>query len=56
MPVSEGLSSAPSNYELKKINFLGREVSIVMQNQNGPCPLISIGIVLINHFRLTPVS
>jgi hypothetical protein len=32
-------------YELKKIDFLGRKVPIVMQNKNGPCPLIAIGKV-----------
>jgi hypothetical protein len=32
------------NYELKKIQFFGRLLPIVLQNANGPCPLIAIGL------------
>lgn len=32
-----------SFYELKKINFFGRKLCIILQNENGPCPLIAIG-------------
>jgi len=30
-------------HRLKRISFLGSSRPIVMQNENGPCPLISIG-------------
>lgn len=30
-------------FELKKIQFFGRNLPIVTQNINGPCPLIAIG-------------
>lgn len=29
-------------YKVKVIPFLGRSVPIVLQNDNGPCPLIAI--------------
>jgi hypothetical protein len=31
---------------VKRINFFGRSVKIVMQNENGPCPLLAIANVL----------
>lgn len=34
-------------YRLKSINFFGREVPIVMQNDNGPCPLLAISNLLL---------
>jgi hypothetical protein len=39
--------SESQSYELKKITFLGRSCQIVMQNENGPCPLISISNILL---------
>jgi hypothetical protein len=33
-------------YAVKRIDFFGRSVKIVMQNINGPCPLLAIGNVL----------
>lgn len=33
-------------YALKTIGFFGREVPIVLQNENGPCPLLAIINVL----------
>lgn len=33
----------PNLYELKKIKFLNRTVPIILQNKNGPCPLLAIG-------------
>ena len=29
-------------HALKRVNFLGRDVSVVLQNENGPCPLLGI--------------
>ena len=31
---------------IKRIHFFGRSVKIVMQNENGPCPLLAIANVL----------
>lgn len=33
-------------FGLKTINYFGRDVSIVLQNENGPCPLIALANVL----------
>jgi len=33
-------------YKVKKISFQNRNVNIILQNENGPCPLISISNVL----------
>eukprot|EP01118_Nematostelium_gracile_P018266 TRINITY_DN8072_c0_g1_i1.p1 TRINITY_DN8072_c0_g1~~TRINITY_DN8072_c0_g1_i1.p1 ORF type:complete len:222 (+),score=35.08 TRINITY_DN8072_c0_g1_i1:135-800(+) len=33
-------------YELKCVNYMERRVNIILQNENGPCPLIAIGNVL----------
>lgn len=35
------------NFRLKKISFFHREVMIICQNENGPCPLIGIANVLL---------
>lgn len=34
-------------YEVKWISFNGRDTPIILQNKNGPCPLIAICNVLI---------
>ena len=34
-------------YELKGIEFQGRLVKVILQNRNGPCPLIALANVLI---------
>lgn len=34
-------------YCLKNISFLGRKTKIIIQNENGPCPLIAISNVLL---------
>lgn len=31
---------------VKRIKFFGRSIKIVMQNENGPCPLLAIANVL----------
>ncbi|KAF2074305.1 hypothetical protein CYY_004399 [Polysphondylium violaceum] len=36
-----------NKYRVKRINYLNNEVSIILQNENGPCPLISIANVLL---------
>eukprot|EP00898_Chlorokybus_atmophyticus_P003953 jgi/Chlat1/4559/Chrsp29S00340 len=38
---------AESVYRLKRVDFLGQPVRIVLQNDNGPCPLIAISNVLL---------
>ncbi|GBF89509.1 hypothetical protein Rsub_02081 [Raphidocelis subcapitata] len=37
---------ADKDYLVKRIKFFGRSVSIVLQNLNGPCPLLAIANVL----------
>lgn len=46
------------NYKLKKISFLGRDLPIILQNENGPCPLIALCNVLLlrNQIKLSPDS
>jgi hypothetical protein len=41
-------------YLIKRVEFLGREVPVIVQNKNGPCPLLAIANVLLlrNHFQL----
>eukprot|EP00276_Gloeochaete_wittrockiana_P002657 CAMPEP_0184674452 /NCGR_PEP_ID=MMETSP0308-20130426/87244_1 /TAXON_ID=38269 /ORGANISM="Gloeochaete witrockiana, Strain SAG 46.84" /LENGTH=550 /DNA_ID=CAMNT_0027122053 /DNA_START=493 /DNA_END=2145 /DNA_ORIENTATION=- len=45
-----------ASYRLKRVDFLGREVSIILQNENGPCPLLALSNVLLlrNLIRLHP--
>lgn len=33
-------------YKVKKTSFGGKNVAVILQNENGPCPLIGIGNVL----------
>ena len=40
-------------FELKQINFLGRRVQILCQNENGPCPLLAIANALLLQNRFT---
>lgn len=42
----QGPPAEPS-YRLKHINIRGRGVPVVMQNENGPCPLLAIANVLL---------
>lgn len=35
------------SYKIKRSKFFGREVPIVLQNENGPCPLLGIANVLL---------
>lgn len=32
-----------SDYRLKRVEYQGLPVRIILQNENGPCPLIAIG-------------
>lgn len=43
------------NYKLKAIKFFERDVPIVIQNENGPCPLIALANVLLlrNQIKLS---
>ena len=45
-PLSAGAGMGAS-FELKRIVFLGANVPIILQNENGPCPLIAICNVLL---------
>ena len=47
-----------ATHRVKVISFRGRDVPIVMQNENGPCPLLALSNVLLlrNQIRLTPLS
>ena len=41
------IDQKPDLYRLKKIPYQGKRISYVMQNINGPCPLIAIANILI---------
>ncbi|PPR95726.1 hypothetical protein GOBAR_AA24962 [Gossypium barbadense] len=43
-------------YKIKAIQFLGRTTPIILQNDNGPCPLLAICNVLLlsNNLNLSP--
>uniref|UniRef100_A0A1J3FYL5 Protein FAM63A n=1 Tax=Noccaea caerulescens TaxID=107243 RepID=A0A1J3FYL5_NOCCA len=45
-------------YKTKSIQFLGRNTPIILQNENGPCPLLAICNVLLlrNNLKLNPDS
>ena len=36
-------ASIEPEYRTKRVRVLGRDVVIVLQNLNGPCPLLAIG-------------
>mmetsp|Transcript_8175 Transcript_8175/g.23462 ORF Transcript_8175/g.23462 Transcript_8175/m.23462 type:complete len:243 (+) Transcript_8175:272-1000(+) len=40
-------SSEPTSYAIKRTRFFGRDVPIILQNENGPCPLLAIANVLL---------
>ena len=41
-------------YKIKRISFLGRfNVPVVVQNQNGPCPLLAICMYSSNQYQVT---
>ena len=35
------------SYRTKRIHYFGHELPILMQNENGPCPLLALANVLI---------
>ena len=42
-PSQENVSQgAEAVYKTKIVQFLGRSVPIILQNDNGPCPLLAI--------------
>jgi len=41
------MKPANDSYKLKKINFKDKQVSIVLQNTNGPCPLLAVANILL---------
>lgn len=40
-------------FSTKSINFLGRNVTILLQNENGPCPLLAIANCLLLQNRIS---
>ena len=34
------------SFPCKRISYMGREVPVLMQNENGPCPLLALANVL----------
>lgn len=45
-PILVDLTEKNGVYKLKRITFKERNLHIILQNENGPCPLIAIGNVL----------
>ena len=41
------MAATAEPYRLKHVDFLGRTVPVVLQNQNGPCPLLAVANVLL---------
>jgi len=41
------------SYKVKTIDFMNRRVPIMMQNENGPCPLLALANVLLLRNRIT---
>ena len=47
---------AEESYRLKKVQVLGKTIPLIMQNINGPCPLLGICNVLLlrGNIRIHP--
>ena len=41
------MSSTDGTYRTKRITYYGNELPILMQNENGPCPLLALANVLL---------
>lgn len=41
-----------SEFRLKRVEFLGSAASVLLQNENGPCPLLAIANALVLRGRL----
>ncbi|CAN0507497.1 unnamed protein product, partial [Laminaria digitata] len=39
--------SSVDSYRIKRVQFFGRKVPILCQNENGPCPLLAVGNILL---------
>eukprot|EP00904_Undaria_pinnatifida_P005402 jgi/Undpi1/1992/HiC_scaffold_12.g05379.m1 len=39
--------SSVHSYRIKRVQFFGRKVPILCQNENGPCPLLAVGNILL---------
>lgn len=54
--VNETKGEEEVTYKTKSIQFLGRNTPIILQNENGPCPLLAICNVLLlrNNLKLNP--
>jgi len=40
------MEKSEGDYHLKKIEYKGKQIKILLQNENGPCPLIAIANIL----------
>jgi len=40
-------------YRVKRVDYKGKPVNIILQNENGPCPLIAIGNILALRANIT---
>lgn len=47
------MAAADDVYAVKNVTFLGKPVTVVCQNVNGPCPLLAICNVLLLRGHLT---
>lgn len=47
------MAEADDGYAVKKVHYYGREVPILLQAENGPCPLLAIANVLTLKGQLT---
>ncbi len=56
MAVEKTEKADPITYTVKTILFMKRRVPIMMQNQNGPCPLLALANILLlrNQIQLSP--
>ena len=41
------MSDDPLSFPCKRIAYNNREVPVLMQNENGPCPLLALSNVLL---------
>jgi hypothetical protein len=41
-PVAQAPVAINDSYEVKRLEFMGKKVPILLQSKNGPCPLLAI--------------
>lgn len=49
---AEAEASGDPVYSTKVVQFLGRTTPIVLQDENGPCPLLAVGNLLLTFFHI----